>query len=127
MDKIIEYKKLNAPMNTVTRNVMELTKETGNIYETAVIIARRADQISLDLKEELLEKLDAFAYYTDSPEKEIFENEEQIELSRQYERIPKSSLLALQEFMDERIEFGQKAEEAKEEGTPESETPEATS
>lgn len=105
MDKILEYRKLNAPHNTITRNVMDLAEQTGNIYETAVVIARRADQITCDLSQELHRKLDEFAYMGDSPEREIFQDEEQIELSRQYERMAKPALLATQEYVVHRIEF----------------------
>ncbi len=105
MDKITEYKKLNAPENTVTRNVVELSAETGNIYETAVIVAQRANQITAELKEELSKKLETFIYYTDTPEKEVFENEEQITLSKAYEKVPKPVLLAMEEFVEGKLEY----------------------
>lgn len=112
MDKITEYRKLSAPDNTVTRNVMDLCKDTHNIYETAVIVATRANEISSELKKELAEKLAAFAYYTDSPEREVFENEEQIELSRMYEKVPKAVLLSMQEFLDGRIQFSHASDDS---------------
>ncbi len=121
MDKITEYRKLNASENTVTRNVMDLCEETHNIYETAVIVANRANQITRELKEELSQKLEAFLYYADSPEREVFENEEQIDLSKMYEKTPKPVLLAMQEFLDGRLEFadGEKRESPDEESQAE--------
>lgn len=110
MDKLSEYKKLNAPSSTITRNVMDLSTQTGNIYETAVLIAQRADQIAHELKQELSEKLQAFAFYTDSPEREVFENDEQIELSKSYENMPKAALLATQEYVEHRLGFAEKPE-----------------
>ena len=100
----MDYKKTEAPSNTMTRNVIELSEETGNIYETIVILSKRANQISVELKEELNAKLNEFASYTDNLE-EIFENREQIEISRFYEKLPKPVLIALQEYMDESIYF----------------------
>ena len=91
----MDYRKSNAPTNTVTRNVMDLCKETGNIYESVVIISKRANQISVQIKEDLSKKLSEFASYNDSLE-EVFENREQIEISRYYEKLPKPSLLATQ-------------------------------
>lgn len=109
MDKLSEYRKLNAPVNTLTHNVMDLSSSTGNIYETTVIIAKRANQIAHELKEELSHKLESFAFYNDSPEREVFENEEQIELSMSYERMPKAVLLSMQEFLDGRIAYEDEA------------------
>ncbi|MCF0188739.1 MAG: DNA-directed RNA polymerase subunit omega [Bacteroidaceae bacterium] len=100
----MDYKKSNAPTNTVTRNVMDLCEETGNIYETVAILGKRANQISTDIKEELKKKLSEFAAATDTME-EVFENREQIEISRYYERLPKPSLIATQEFTDGRIYY----------------------
>ena len=77
----MDYKKTNAPTNTVTRNIMDLCDDTNNIYESVAIIAKRANQISLDIKQELNKKLQEFASYNDSLE-EVFENREQIEISR---------------------------------------------
>lgn len=98
----MDYRKSKAPVNTVTRNVMDLCKETGNIYESVVIIAKRANQISVQIKEDLSKKLSEFASYNDSLE-EVFENREQIEISRYYEKLPKPSLLATQEFIEGKI------------------------
>ena len=98
----MDYKKSKAPVNTVTRNVMDLCKDTGNIYESVAIIAKRANQISMQIKDDLSKKLAEFASYNDSLE-EVFENREQIEISRYYEKLPKPSLLATQEFIDNQV------------------------
>ena len=98
----MDYKKSKAPANTVTRNIMDLCEETGNIYETVAIIAKRANQISIQIKEDLSKKLAEFASYNDSLE-EVFENREQIEISRYYEKLPKPTLLATQEFVEGKV------------------------
>ena len=98
----MDYKKSKAPTNTVTRNIMDLCDETGNIYESVAIIAKRANQISLEIKQDLSKKLQEFASYNDSLE-EVFENREQIEISRYYEKLPKPSLLATEEFVEHNI------------------------
>ena len=98
----MDYKKSKAPVNTVTRNVMDLCKDTGTIYESVAIIAKRANQISVQIKEDLSKKLAEFASYNDSLE-EVFENREQIEISRYYEKLPKPALLATQEFVDNQV------------------------
>ena len=98
----MDYKKSKAPVNTVTRNIMDLCRDTDNIYESVAIISKRANQISLQIKEDLSKKLAEFASYNDSLE-EIFENREQIEISRYYEKLPKPSLLATQEFVEDKI------------------------
>lgn len=91
--------------NTVeTRNLDDIKKKTGNLYESIAIVAKRANQINISIKEELHNKLDEFASHTDSLE-EIHENKEQIEISRAYERMPNPSLLATQEFMEEKVYF----------------------
>ena len=95
----MDYKKSKAPSNTVTRDVQELWKSTGNIYESVAIIAKRANQISVEIKQGLSKKLAEFASYNDSLD-EVFENREQIEISRYYEKLPKPTLLATQEFLD---------------------------
>ena len=94
----MEIKK-STPTNTVTRKLVDLDKETGNTYETVNIIARRANQISTELKAELTRKLADFSSPTDTME-ETFENREQIEISRYYERLPKPVLIATEEFLD---------------------------
>ena len=98
----MDYKKTKAPTNTVTRNIMDLCDDTNNIYESVAIIAKRANQISLDIKQELNKKLQEFASYNDSLE-EVFENREQIEISRYYEKLPKATLIATQEFIENSI------------------------
>ncbi len=95
----MDYKKSKAPVNTVTRDIMSLCDETNNIYESVAIIAKRANQISTEIKQDLSKKLAEFASYNDSLE-EVFENREQIEISRYYEKLPKPTLLATQEFVD---------------------------
>jgi DNA-directed RNA polymerase subunit K/omega len=87
---------------TITRNLRDYDKETGNVYESLVVIAKRANQISSELKEELNGKLSEFNTSSDNLE-EIFENREQIEISKYYERLPKPTLIALNEFQDKKI------------------------
>ncbi|MGI6340183.1 MAG: DNA-directed RNA polymerase subunit omega [Bacteroidales bacterium] len=98
----MDYRKSAAPLTTVTRNLKMMTKETGNIYETVVIVSRRANQIAVEMKQDLNKKLEEFASYTDNLE-EVFENREQIEISKFYERLPKPTLIALQEFEEGKI------------------------
>ncbi|MFA5713907.1 MAG: DNA-directed RNA polymerase subunit omega [Bacteroidales bacterium] len=92
----------NVPSNTVTRNLSKLAEPTGNIYETTMIIAKRSNQIAAELKQELKHKLEEFSSYADTLE-ETFENREQIEISRYYERLPKATLIAVNEFEEEKI------------------------
>jgi DNA-directed RNA polymerase subunit K/omega len=107
----MEIKRYNAPTNTVTRDIEKFTAPTGNIYESVMVIAKRANQISAELKQELSKKLEEFASVSDNME-EVFENREQIEMSKQYEKLPKAGLLAVQEFLDGKIYF-RKAESNK--------------
>jgi DNA-directed RNA polymerase subunit K/omega len=100
----MDYKKSKASVTTVTRDVNRLDQETNNIYQTVMIVAKRANQISVELKQELNRKLEEFAYYTDNLE-EVFENREQIEISKYYERLPKPTLIATQEFLDDNIYY----------------------
>ena len=93
-----KYKK-NVPTNTISRDMVSLSKDTENIYETVMIIAKRANQIAQETKHELEAKLQEFAVYTDD-QQEMVENEEQIEISRQYERMPKPTLIAAKEYED---------------------------
>lgn len=93
-----KYKK-NLPTNTISRDMVSLSKDTENIYETVMIIAKRANQIAQETKQELEAKLQEFAVYTDD-QQEMVENEEQIEISRQYERMPKPTLIAAKEYED---------------------------
>lgn len=100
----MDYKKSNAPVNTTTRNIMDLCEETGNIYESVAIIAKRSNQIAAEIKQDLNKKLTEFASYNDSLE-EVFENREQIEISRYYEKLPKPTLLATQEFIEGNVYY----------------------
>ena len=100
----MDYKKTKAPLTTVTRNLNEMDVGTSNIYETVMVASKRANQISVELKLELNRKLEEFASYTDNLE-EVFENPEQIEISRFFERLPKPSLISLQELTDNQIYF----------------------
>ena len=93
-----KYKK-NVPTNTISRDMVSLSKDTENIYETVMIIAKRANQIAQETKQELEAKLQEFAVYTDD-QQEMVENEEQIEISRQYERMPKATLIAAKQYQD---------------------------
>lgn len=92
----MSYKNSTAERTTITRDVVELEGITGNVYETLVAISKRANQVNVELKEELHSKLDEFASSTDNLE-EIFENREQIEVSRFYERLPKPVAISIQE------------------------------
>ncbi|HVV55902.1 MAG TPA: DNA-directed RNA polymerase subunit omega [Mucilaginibacter sp.] len=92
------------PSSTVTRDLRELDVKTDNIYESIVIMAKRANQISNNVKEELHQKLSEFASSNDNLE-EVFENREQIEISKHYERMPKPSLVAVQEFLEDKIYY----------------------
>ena len=98
----MDYRKSNAPTNTITRDMMRLSEDTGNVYETVVVIAKRANQISVVMKQDLEKKLQEFASYNDNLE-EVFENREQIEISRYYEKLPKPTLIAAQEYEDGKV------------------------
>jgi DNA-directed RNA polymerase subunit K/omega len=100
------------PSSTVTRDLRELDVETDNIYESIVIMGRRANQISSNVKEELHSKLAEFATSNDNLE-EIFENREQIEISKHYERMPKPSLIAIDEFLNDKIYYRNPSKEQK--------------
>ena len=100
----MDYRKTNAPSNTVTRDMMKLSADTGNVYETVAIIGKRANQISVEMKQDLEKKLQEFASYNDNLE-EVFENREQIEISRYYEKLPKPTLIATQEYLEGKIHF----------------------
>jgi len=100
----MDYKKTNAPLNTVTRDMIELSKDTGNVYETVCIIAKRANQIAGEMKHDLEKKLQEFASLNDNLE-EISENREQIEISRYYEKLPKPTLIATQEYVDHKLYY----------------------
>lgn len=106
----MDYRKSNAPTNTVTRDLMELCEDTGNIYETVAIIGKRANQIAVEIKNDLSKKLQEFASYSDSMD-EVFENREQIEISRYYEKLPKPTLIATQEYIEGKIYYRNPAKE----------------
>lgn len=105
----MDYKKSNAPLNTVTRDLIAMSEQTGNVYETVCVIGKRANQISSELKKELEKKLQEFAS-TDTME-EISENREQIEISKFYEKLPKPTLIATQEYLDKKLYFSNPAKQ----------------
>ncbi len=107
----VDFKKSNAPLNTVTRDTVLMSEKTGNVYEMVNVIAKRANQISVDVKEELSKKLQEFASYTDNLE-EVFENREQIEISKFYERLPKPVSIATQEYCDDKLYIRRPEEDA---------------
>lgn len=106
----MDYRKTNAPATTVTRDLMELCEDTGNIYESIAIIGKRSNQISLEIKNDLSKKLQEFASYNDSMD-EVTENREQIEISRYYEKLPKPTLIATQEYVEGKVYFRNPAKE----------------
>jgi len=97
-----KYRESKAPTSTSTYDRNQVESETQNIYEAISIIAKRSSQINLDIKKELHEKLDEFATHNDSLE-EIFENKEQIEVSKFYESLPKPHALAVEEWLNDRV------------------------
>ncbi|WP_411030993.1 DNA-directed RNA polymerase subunit omega [Spongiimicrobium sp. 3-5] len=99
-----DLKNSNAPVSTVTINKNEFDEKTDNIYEAISIAAKRAVQINSEIKKELLEKLEEFATYSDSLE-EVFENKEQIEVSKFYEKLPKPHALAVMEWLEDKIYY----------------------
>lgn len=105
----MEIKK-TVPNNTITRKLTDLDAPTGNIYESVVVISRRANQIATDIKKELTRKLEDFSSVNDTLE-ETFENREQIEISRYYERMPKPYIIATEEFLDGQVYFRKKEEQ----------------
>ncbi len=100
----MDFKKTNAPTNTVTRDMQDFREKTGNVYESIAIMGKRANQISVEIKEELKKKLEEFSSSSDNLE-EVFENREQIEISRYYERLPKPTLIATQEFLEDKVYY----------------------
>ncbi|MCA0382251.1 MAG: DNA-directed RNA polymerase subunit omega [Bacteroidetes bacterium] len=102
MSKLRRQLSVNTGSSVETKNLLEIKGKTGNLYESIAIIAKRANQINISLREELHNKLEEFASHTDSLE-EIHENKEQIEISRAYERMPNPALLASQEFLEDKI------------------------
>ena len=108
----MDLKKIDAPASTVTYNRNEVDAQTNNIYEAISIVSRRAEQINSEIKKELIEKLEEFATYNDSLE-EIFENKEQIEVSKFYEKLPNPHALAVKEWVDEKIYYRNTEEDNK--------------
>ena len=100
----MDYKKVNAPTNTISRDMSSMSENVGNVYETVKIISKRANQISAEIKSELDKKLVEFSSLNENIE-EVFENREQIEISRYYEKLPKSTLLATQEFIEDKVYY----------------------
>lgn len=98
----MDLKKTDAPVTTLTYNRNEIDAPTDNIYEAISVIAKRAEQINTNIRRELVDKLEEFATYNDSLE-EIFENKEQIEVSKFYEKLPKPHALAVKEWLEDKI------------------------
>ena len=109
----MDYKKANAPINTTVHDLIEMAQPTGNIYETVAIIGKRANQISAEMKSDLEKKLQEFATLNDNLE-EISENREQIEISKYYEKLPKPTLIATQEYLEGKLAFRNLAKEKEE-------------
>lgn len=103
----MDYKRTNAPLNTVTRDLNSLSEQTGNIYETVCVIARRSNQIAVEIKKDLEKKLQEFAA-NDNME-EVTENREQIEISKFYEKLAKPTLIATQEYIEHKLYFSNPA------------------
>ena len=106
----MDFKKTNADQSTVTRDIRNFDAPTGNIYESISIISKRANQISSEMKEELSAKLADFASNSDNLE-EIFENREQIEISKFYEKLPKPYLISINEFLEDKTYYRNPAKE----------------
>jgi len=100
----MEYKK-STPETTVTRDIIKLAEETGNVYETVRIIGKRANEIAVEIKQELSSKLQDFNTSATEGLDEVFENHEQIEVSRYFEKMPKATLIAAQEYVDHEIYY----------------------
>ena len=107
----MDFKKSAAEQSIVTRDIRQFDGITGNIYEAVAIISKRANQVSSEVKEELAGKLQEFSTHTDNLE-EVFENREQIEISKHYEKLPKPVLIAIHEFMEDEIYFRNPSKEA---------------
>ncbi|MEO5908789.1 MAG: DNA-directed RNA polymerase subunit omega [Ginsengibacter sp.] len=104
MSKLRRQQNANTSNVVETQNLIDVKNKTGNLYESITVIAKRANQINIAIKEELHNKLEEFASHTDSLE-EIHENKEQIEISKAYERMPNPALLATAEFMEDKIYY----------------------
>jgi DNA-directed RNA polymerase subunit K/omega len=107
----MDYKKVRTETTAVTRKLRDFSAKTGNIYETLVILSKRSNQISLEIRDELKKKVEEFAT-TNTNLEEIFENREQIEISKYYERLPKATLISVQEYLDDQIYYRNPAREA---------------
>ncbi len=107
----MHYKNVNAEKSTITRDVVYLEEKTGNLYQSIVAISKRSNQISTQIKEELTQKLQEFATSSDSLE-EVFENREQIEISKHYEKMPKSTAIAIEELLEDKIYLRNPEEDA---------------
>lgn len=110
----MDFKKIRTETTVVTRQKDQFYKGTGNIYETVAILTKRANQIASEMKEELNKKIEEFATNNDSLE-EVFENREQIEIAKFYERLPKPTLIAIHEFLNDEIYFRNPRKESQEE------------
>ena len=110
---MIDLKNPNIPVGTTTYDRNQIDEPTDNIYEAISIISRRADQINVEIKKELIDKLEEFATYNDSLE-EIFENKEQIEVSKYYEKLPKPHAIAVQEWLTDKIYYRNTEEDSQE-------------
>ncbi len=99
----MDYRKTFAPINTVTRDLMDMSEQTGNVYETVAIIAKRSNQIATEMKHDLSKKLADFTPLDTN--EEVTENREQIEISKYYEKLPKPTLIATQEYIEHRLLF----------------------
>jgi len=110
----MDYKKVKTENTTITRDLNQFTEKTGNLYESVVVLAKRSNQISIELKEELNSKLEEFATHNDNLE-EVFENREQIEIAKYYEQLPKPTLIAIHEFLNDQVYFRKPTEEDMEE------------
>ncbi len=106
----MDYKKTKAPTNTITHNLMDFCKGIDNIYESIAIMAKRSNQISVKMKEDLNKKLKEFSSGNDNLE-ETFENLEQIEISKYYEKLPKPTLIAAEEFLNNKVYYRNPAKE----------------
>ena len=107
----MQYKNVNAEKSTITRDVVNLEDKTGNLYQSIVAVSKRSNQISTQIKEELTQKLQEFATTSDSLE-EVFENREQIEISKHYEKMPKSTAIAMQELLEDKMYIRNPEEDA---------------
>lgn len=110
----MDPKRLKTDQEAVTRKMADFNKHTGNVYETVALLSKRADQIGLELKQELNNKIEEFSGASDNIE-EIFENREQIEIARHYERLPKPTLISVQEYLDDATYYRNPHKESREE------------